>query len=252
MRTSGSRLQTPGSRLRLCCSPRCSSCPAPPLPPSPGSPSCGQRVAQASAREPGSVPQGRRGQARRAPARRAAPRAHRGGHPGAQGAQEGGLLAAGGRGARRYAGRRLPAGGAHRVGGGRARGAGALGDGRAAPAVLQALRTESQPEVVRAAASALGQIDPEAADVLVPLAVNPGPMQLPVVSALAECRTLKAAGPWRSCWPGRAGTKRSGGLRRRRWASWPRRGCGSGRPTPRAPSARRSPRSPRRGCCRAS
>ncbi|HEY3446635.1 MAG TPA: HEAT repeat domain-containing protein [Myxococcales bacterium] len=70
---------------------------------------------------------------------------------------------------------------------------GALGDAQAAPAVLQALRTESQPETVRAAAAALGQIHPDAADVLVPLATHPGPMQLPVVAALAECRTLKAA-----------------------------------------------------------
>lgn len=70
---------------------------------------------------------------------------------------------------------------------------GALADPAATPAVLLALRTEREAETVRAAAAALGQVHPDAADVLVPLALAEGPMQLPVISALAECRTPKAA-----------------------------------------------------------
>ncbi|MGC4120337.1 MAG: HEAT repeat domain-containing protein [Myxococcales bacterium] len=71
---------------------------------------------------------------------------------------------------------------------------GALRDPRATPAVLQVLRSETDPETVRASALALGQISPDTADsVLLPLAMNPGPMQLPVVAGLGECRTVDAA-----------------------------------------------------------
>jgi HEAT repeat protein len=70
---------------------------------------------------------------------------------------------------------------------------GAVGDPRAAATVRQALQVETEEHVVRAAAAALGQVDPGATETLVGLARQPGPRQLPVISGLAECRQEKAA-----------------------------------------------------------
>ncbi|MBI5548588.1 MAG: hypothetical protein HY901_32290 [Deltaproteobacteria bacterium] len=70
----------------------------------------------------------------------------------------------------------------------------ALEDPRGLPVAQRMLAVETDPDVVRAAALAVGATGGAAsAQALADLARQPGPKQLPVVSALAQCRQLEAA-----------------------------------------------------------
>ena len=70
---------------------------------------------------------------------------------------------------------------------------GAIGDPLAVPVVRRALQLETEEHAVRAAAAALGRLDPHSAETLIPLAQRTGPKQVAVISGLAECRQVRAA-----------------------------------------------------------
>ncbi len=71
---------------------------------------------------------------------------------------------------------------------------GALHDPAVTPVARRVIDDESDPVVIRAAASAIGNVgDQEALDALLPLAAAPGPKQIPVILGMGECRRLAAA-----------------------------------------------------------